>query len=112
MKTLLSGVGAAGMDVLTALVMPGMTQPQITVEALLSSNTLTLSGKILRLMGDDFLLDDGTGQIEVEAETVAIREAGISVGTTVTVTGHDDESEFETLTLTPSNGATITVVDD
>ena len=112
MKTLLLGVSAATITVLTGLVIPGMTQTQTTVETLRSNNIVTLSGEVVRLMGDDFLLDDGTGQIEVDAETSAMREAAISVSTTVTVTGYYDDNEFEALTLTPNGGETITVLDD
>lgn len=110
MKIALISTGIAAVT-LTALAVPGMSQS--TIQDLRSANTVTLSGDVVRLTDDDdFLLDDGTGQIEVEAETAAIQGSNLAVGTTVTVTGYYDEDEFEALTLTPAGGETITVVDD
>lgn len=110
MKIALVSTGIAAIT-LTALALPGMSQS--TIQNLRNTNTVTLSGEVVRLMDDDdFLLDDGTGQIEVEAETAAIRESNLAEGTTVTVTGYYDDDEFEALTLTPAGGETITVVDD
>ncbi|MBE9160594.1 NirD/YgiW/YdeI family stress tolerance protein [Nodosilinea sp. LEGE 06152] len=110
MKTVLIGAGIAAVT-LTALAVPGMSQS--TIQDLRSANTVTLSGQVVRLTDDDdFLLNDGTGQIEVEAETAAIQESNLAVGTTVTVTGYYDEDEFEALTLTPAGGETTTIVDD
>ena len=109
MKTALFGAGVA-VAALVAWAAPGVTQS--TIQELRSANTVTLSGEVVRLMDDDFVLNDGTGEIEVEAETYAIREAALSVGTTVTVTGQYDDNEFEAVTLTPAGGETITIVDD
>lgn len=103
----------AGITVATLTVVAAPSLSQSTIQDLRSANTVTLSGEVVRLMDDDdFLLDDGTGQIEVEAETAAIRESNLAVGTTVMVTGYYDEDEFEALTLTPVGGETITVIDD
>jgi uncharacterized protein YdeI (BOF family) len=111
MRIALISTGIAAVT-LTALALPGLSQSS-TIQDLRSANTVTLSGEVVRLMDDDdFLLNDGTGQIEVEAETAAIQEANLAEGTTVTVTGYYDEDEFEALTLTPAGGETITVVDD
>jgi uncharacterized protein YdeI (BOF family) len=104
----------AGMTVATlAVVAAPVLSQSSTIQDLRSNNTVTLSGEVVRLTDDEeFLLDDGTGQIEVEAETAAIRESNLAVGTSVTVTGYYDEDEFEALTLTPAGGETITVIDD
>lgn len=86
---------------------------QSTIQDLRSNNTVTLSGEVVRLTDDDvFLLDDGTGQIEVEAETATVREANLAVGTSVTVTVYYEEDEFEALILTTAGDETITVIDD
>lgn len=110
MKIALVSTGITAVT-LTALAVPGLSQS--TIQDLRSANTVTLSGEVVRFTDDEeFLLDDGTGQIEVEAETAAIRESNLAVGTTVAVTGYYDENEFEALTLTPAGGETVTVVDD
>jgi uncharacterized protein YdeI (BOF family) len=103
----------AGITVASLAIVAAPVLSQSTIQDLRSTNTVTLSGEVVRLTDDDdFLLDDGTGQIEVEAETAAIQESNLAVGTSVTVTGYCDEDEFEALTLTPAGGETITVVDD
>lgn len=110
MKIALIGAGIT-VATLAVIAAPGLSQS--TIQNLRSTNTVTLEGEVVRLIDDEeFLLDDGTGQIEVEAETAAIQESNLAVGTSVTVTGYYDEDEFEALTLTPAGGETITVVDD
>lgn len=103
----------AGLTVATLAAVAAPVLSQSTIQDLRSNSTVTLSGEVVQLTDDDdFLLDDGTGQIEVEAETAAIQASNLAVGTSVTVTGYYDEDEFEALTLTPAGGETITVVDD
>lgn len=100
---------------IAALVIAAISAPSIaqsTVQELRSANTVSLSGEVVRVIGDDFVLNDGTGQILVEAETYAIRDAAISAGSEVIVTGTYDEDEFNAVTITPANGETIYVFDD
>ncbi|MBD1911345.1 MULTISPECIES: NirD/YgiW/YdeI family stress tolerance protein [unclassified Leptolyngbya] len=98
---------------LATLVVPTITTAQSTIGELQQTNSVTLSGEVLRVQGDDFILSDGTGQIWVEAERRPIREAGLKAGDRVTVAGvYDDENSFEALSITPSNGTVIYVFDD
>jgi uncharacterized protein YdeI (BOF family) len=86
---------------------------QATIGDLQRTNSTTISGEVVRVQGDDFILSDGTGQILVEAETRPIREANLRVGDRVTVAGqYDDDNSFEALSITPSNGNVIYVFDD
>ncbi len=106
---LLLGIGSAA---LMTLASASASFAQETIRDLRSTNTLTLSGEVMRIMGDDFVLDDGTGQILVDAESYAIRQAGLSLGDTVTVTGTYDDHDFEAISITPDGGEIIYIFDD
>lgn len=106
---LLLGIGSAA---LMTLASASVSFAQETIRDLRSTNTLTLSGEVMRIMGDDFVLDDGTGQILVDAESYAIRQAGLSLGDTVTVTGTYDDHDFEAISITPDAGEIIYIFDD
>jgi uncharacterized protein YdeI (BOF family) len=57
-------------------------------------------------------LDDGTGQILVEAESRPLRQANLAEGETVTVAGYLDENELEAYKITRANGEEIYIFDD
>ncbi|MCU0567760.1 MAG: NirD/YgiW/YdeI family stress tolerance protein [Oculatellaceae cyanobacterium Prado106] len=76
-------------------------------------NTVTIAGEVVQIQGDEFILRDGTGEMFVEAESRAIRQANLRTGDRITVVGHfDDDNSFETVSITPSNGSVIYVFDD
>ncbi|MGG6297284.1 NirD/YgiW/YdeI family stress tolerance protein [Leptolyngbya sp. AN02str] len=86
---------------------------QTTIGDLQQANTVALSGEVVRVQGDDFILSDGTGQILVEAERRPIRQANLRAGDRVTVTGrYDDDNSFEALSLGLTSGEVIYVFDD
>jgi uncharacterized protein YdeI (BOF family) len=62
---------------------------------------------------EDFVLDDGTGQILVEAESQPLRQAKLKPGDRITVVGtYDDDNKFEAIRLQSSDGKVIPVFDD
>ena len=86
---------------------------QTTIGSLQQQNSTTISGDVVRVQGEDFILGDGTGQILVEADARPIRQANLQVGDRVTVSGnYDDDNSFEALSITPENGTVIYVFDD
>lgn len=86
---------------------------QNTIGNLQRANSATISGEVIRVQRDDFILSDGTGQILVEAESSSVRQANLRVGDRVTVAGNYDEgNSFEALSITPENGTVIYVFDD
>jgi uncharacterized protein YdeI (BOF family) len=101
-----------GTAVLASLTVSLPTLAQSTIEALRSPNSVTLSGQVTQIRGDDFVLDDGTGQILVDAESRALRQVGLSIGDTVTVLGRYDDNEFEAISITPVGGETVYIFDD
>ena len=78
---------------------------------LLEANSIHFSGQIVRISGDDFLLDDGTGQIWVDAESQPIRRANLAPGETVTVSGSLEDNELEAYRIIRENGEEIYVFD-
>ena len=103
---------AAGMTVpFTAMAQTAGT-PTGTIEELRSVNSTTIAGEIVRISGDDFILDDGTGQILVEAESRPLRRANLSVGETVTVSGTFSDDDFEAFRIVRADGETIYIFDD
>jgi uncharacterized protein YdeI (BOF family) len=70
-----------------------------------------ISGKVVRVGDDDFVLNTGKEQILVDADDDALRQAKLSPGEEVTVSGQNDDDNFDAYTITRSNGTKITVRD-
>lgn len=101
-----------GIALATVVTLPALTLAQTSIRDMQAANSTTLSGEIVRISGDDFILDDGTGQILVEAESRPIRQANLQAGETVTVTGQFDENELEAYRITRASGEEIYIFDD
>lgn len=96
-----------------AFTLPVVAVAQTSIGELQQQNSVTISGEVVRVQGDDFILSDGTGQILVEAESRPIRQASLKAGDRVTVAGrYDDDTSFEAFSITPSDGQVIYVFDD
>jgi uncharacterized protein YdeI (BOF family) len=95
---------------LTASIVPtiALAQQATTSQQALSAE---ISGEIISLGDDDFLLETESGQILVDAEERPLRRANLSTGETVTVTGRFDDDNFDAYTITRSNGEMISVWD-
>ncbi len=71
-----------------------------------------ISGRVIRLDGDDFILDTGNQQIKVDAKSRSLWQANLKVGDQVTVMGEfDDDDEFDARTIVRADGARIPVSD-
>lgn len=70
-----------------------------------------ISGQIVGIRGDEFLLQTSNGQVLVEAEGRPLRRANLAEGESITVTGVYDEEDFEAYTITRPNGDVIQVWD-
>lgn len=101
----------AGLTIATLLVLTnnGITQ---TIRDLQRSTT-SISGRIVQIYDEDFILEDSTGQILVEAEDRPLRESNLRIGETVTVTGaYDDDSSFDATSITRTSGEVVQILDD
>jgi uncharacterized protein YdeI (BOF family) len=99
---------------LLAIVMSStIAEAQVTIQDLQRTNNTTISGRIIRIFNEDFILDDGTGQILVEADDRPLRQAKFAVGEQVTVAGHyDDDNSFEATSITREDGQVVPIFDD
>ena len=79
----------------------GMQQPRLS----------QVSGKVVRLGDDDFVLDTGKAKVLIDAEESPLQQAKLSVGDQVTVSGRYDDDNFDAHTITPANGKPIRVRD-
>ncbi len=70
-----------------------------------------ISGKVVRLGDDDFVLDTGKAKVLIDAEDSALQQAKLSVGDRVSVSGRYDDDNFDAHTITPANGKPIRVRD-
>ncbi|MBD3887491.1 DNA-binding protein [Phormidium tenue FACHB-886] len=90
----------AGVALATVLIIPSVVAPQTTVPDLQSTNSTSIAVEIVRIYSEDFILDDGTGQILVEAERCPLHQANLQEGERVTVTGtYGDDNSFNAITI-------------
>lgn len=76
-------------------------------------NNRTITGEVVQIWNDELILRDATGEMLVEAESLAIRQANLKAGDRVTVVGsYDDDNSFEAFSITAGNGPVIYVFDD
>lgn len=103
----------AGFALATILAIPSVVIAQTTVRDLQNANSTSISGEIVRIYGEDFILDDGTGQILVEAERRPLQQANLEAGERVTITGtYDDDNSFNAISITRENGEVVQIFDD
>ncbi|MFP4008674.1 MAG: DNA-binding protein [Spirulinaceae cyanobacterium] len=88
-------------------------QAQTPIRDLQRQSDMTISGEIRRIVGNEFILDDGTGQIIVDAEDIAEymgkRSLNLREGERITVTGEYDDYDFDAYTIQRSNGEVFRV---
>ncbi|MFB2976879.1 NirD/YgiW/YdeI family stress tolerance protein [Microseira sp. BLCC-F43] len=104
---------ASTLALTTFLAVPATAYAQTTIRNLQQANSVTLVGRVVQVYREDFVLDDGTGQILVEAESQPLRQAKLKPGDRITVFGtYDDDNKFEAIRLQSSDGKVIPVFDD
>ncbi|MHC0061361.1 hypothetical protein ACWATR_00320 [Nostoc sp. UIC 10890] len=100
---------------LFALLMPfevGAQKAPNQIENLPNARVTSISGQVTKLLDDEFILNDGKGQIIIEAESQLGQPINLSVGEQVTVVGNYDDNEFKALSITRANGETLQIHDD
>jgi hypothetical protein len=93
------------------LIIPDLAKAQTSIEELQQrASGTTVSGEIVSVVGNDFLLDDGTGQIIVDAGPRWWQEIDLSPGEEVTVTGELGKgNEIDAYSITRGDGSTIEI---
>jgi uncharacterized protein YdeI (BOF family) len=86
------------------------TQAQtVPIGKLQGQRGLTVTGTVRSVVGNNFVLSDGTGQIIVDAGPRWYRPVNLSEGEKVSVVGEYDDYDFDAFQITRSNGEVITI---
>lgn len=93
------------------LTVPNLVWAQNQPSGTQQSGSTQISGKVVRLGDDDFVLDTGKKQILIDAEERPLQQAKLSTGQQVTVTGKYDDDNFDAYSITGPNGKVIPVRD-
>ena len=83
---------------------------QTPIRNLQRSSSMTIAGEIRSIVGDEFILDDGTGQIIVDVgyhSDYSPYPLNLRQGEQVTVVGEYDDYDFDAYRITRSNGDVI-----
>ncbi|MEG4519815.1 MULTISPECIES: NirD/YgiW/YdeI family stress tolerance protein [unclassified Microcoleus] len=100
----------ATITALAVLINPVLVQAQNRIGELRSSNKgTTISGTVFSVVGNDFILDDGTGQVIVDAGPRWWRQVNLTKNERVTVVGEMDEGEFDAFSIKRADGTTIEI---
>lgn len=86
-----------------------VAQAQMSIRELQNNSGISLTGEVTQVVGNEFILDDGTGQIIVDAGPRWYHQINVSPGERLTVVGEYDGDDFDAFTITRSNGEVITV---
>ncbi|BDA75596.1 hypothetical protein CAL7716_097620 [Calothrix sp. PCC 7716] len=74
------------------------------------SNGTIVSGKVTNIVGNDFIIDDGTGQLIVDAGPRWWREINLQPGEQVTVRGElGKKGELDAFSITRADGSVIDI---
>jgi hypothetical protein len=73
------------------------------------SDSATVSGEVASVVGNEFILTDGTGEIIVDAGPRWWHEVNLVPGERVTVVGEYDDYDFDAYSITRSNGEVIKI---
>ncbi|HEY9627869.1 MAG TPA: hypothetical protein V6C84_11255 [Coleofasciculaceae cyanobacterium] len=72
---------------------------------------IEVSGEVVNIIGDEFILNTADGQILVDAESRLLRRANLKAGEQITVSGQYDDDNFDGYTLTREDGQTVVIQD-
>ncbi|AXY67934.1 DNA-binding protein [Thermosynechococcus sichuanensis E542] len=70
---------------------------------------VTIRGTVRSVVGNEFILDDGTGQVIVDAGPRWFHQINLQPGETVTVVGKYDDYDFDAFRITRANGEVINI---
>lgn len=84
---------------------------QTSIGDLQQNSGLTIAGTISNVVGNEFILEDGTGEIIVDAGPRWYHQINLTQGEQVTVVGEYDDDDFDAYSITRSNGEEILIRD-
>ncbi|NJN87490.1 MAG: DNA-binding protein [Leptolyngbyaceae cyanobacterium SL_7_1] len=81
----------------------------IPIERLQNQQGTTISGTVRSIVGNEFVLSDGTGEVIVDAGPRWYHTVNISEGEQVTVVGEYDDDDFDAFQITRESGEVIVI---
>lgn len=85
------------------------TVAQISIEDLQRQRGLVIQGTIVSVVGNEFVLDDGTGQVIVDTAPRWYRQYDFRAGERVTVVGEYDDYDFDAFEIRRETGEVLTI---
>ncbi|MCU0535355.1 MAG: DNA-binding protein [Hydrococcus sp. Prado102] len=82
---------------------------QVPIGELQRNPGITISGVIRSVVGNEFILDDGTGEVIVDAGPRWYHQLNLSQGEQVTVVGEYDDYDFDAFRITRESGDVIQI---
>ena len=82
---------------------------QVPIRELRQSSGVTISGTVTSIVGNEFVLNDGTGEIIVDAGPIWWHRINLSQGERISVVGELDDYDFDAFRITRSNGEMIQI---
>jgi uncharacterized protein YdeI (BOF family) len=70
---------------------------------------ITISGTVRSVVGNEFILSDGTGEVIIDAGPRWYHTVDVSEGEQVTVVGEYDDYDFDAFQITRENGDVINI---
>jgi len=84
-------------------------QAQTPIGSLQRHSGVSIYGTVRSVVGNEFILDDGTGQIIVDAGPRWYHQISLREGEKVTVVGEYDDYDFDAYSITRDNGEVIRI---
>lgn len=82
---------------------------QVPIRELQQRGGITISGEIRSVVGNEFILDDGTGQVIVDAGPRWYHQLNLRQGERVTVVGKYGGYDFDAFTIIRENGEVLQI---
>ncbi|MGF1496051.1 MAG: OB-fold nucleic acid binding domain-containing protein [Elainellaceae cyanobacterium] len=99
-------------SLVAALVAVGIpAKAQIPIRYLHRDPGVTIAGEIRSVVGNEFILDDGTGQVIVDGGPIWYHQLNLQEGEQVTVVGEYDDYDFDAFSITRGSGEVIRIRD-
>ncbi|PLZ96816.1 DNA-binding protein [Fischerella thermalis CCMEE 5198] len=110
-KQVLFGLTLTAISAITIPTLPTLAQTQTKISDLQQrANGITVSGKVTQAVGNNFIIDDGTGQLIVDAGPRWWREINLKPGEQVTVAGELGRSgELDAFSITREDGSVVDI---
>ncbi|WP_256678108.1 DNA-binding protein [Fischerella major] len=110
-KQVLFGLTLTAISAITIPTLPTLAQTQTKISDLQQrANGITVSGKVTQAVGNNFIIDDGTGQLIVDAGPRWWREINLKPGEQVTVTGELGRGgELDAFSITREDGSVVDI---